>query len=299
LSVSPKKSVRSLGQVFDRVAEAYDAYRWGYPSSLVDRTIERGNLRPGSRVLEIGCGTGKLTEALLERGLRIDAVDPGPKMVDVARRRFAGSDLVSFHVGRFEDVELPDQSFDAAFSATAFHWVDPAVGWSKAAAHLKPGGLLALLSYVSVGDEQSSAAQDNFLRLLRRHAPDVAAEWRQPPDLDVLLAGVEERRSNASQVWDWLLQGGLQRPTMAVAEGSLLFDGVDVASETFTFEETPDELHAHFRTTSIYHRIDPARRAAFEDDERRWIERNGGTARFSLAVLLMMARRRPSVGASD
>lgn len=281
-----------MGQAFDRVAEAYDEARRGYPASLIDRAAEVGRLSADSRVLEIGCGTGKLTEALVARGFRVDAVDPGPNMVEVARRRFAGADDVSFHIGRFENVELPTTHFDAVFSATAFHWVDPAVGWRKAAAHLKPGGLLALLSYINPRDEQSSAIQDQFASLLRKHAPELAAEWRPPLDFDRILAGAHDRRANVSEVWDWLMQGGLQRPSMVVSEASHLFVDVEVSSETYRFEQTADELHAMFRTTATYLRLSVAQREALEADERRWIEDNGGTVRFSLAVVMLTARRR-------
>ena len=128
----------------------------------------------------MGCGTGKLTELLVERGLRVEAVDPGSNMIAVARRRLAGNDAVDFHLGRFEDVDLPGKAFDAVFSATAFHWVEPAVGWAKAAAHLKLGGLLALLSHLTVRDEQSRAGQDEFVALLRKHEPEAAGSGGCP-----------------------------------------------------------------------------------------------------------------------
>jgi SAM-dependent methyltransferase len=107
-------------------------------------------------VLEVGCGTGKLTEVLVDLGLHVDAVDPGARMVAAARRRVSRLDRVRFHVDRFEDVALPEEAFDAVFSATAFHWLDSQVSWRKASSHLKPGGLLALLAHTSVRDERSA-----------------------------------------------------------------------------------------------------------------------------------------------
>src|ERR1700741_2434946 len=106
-----ESSVRRFGQVFDQVAEAYDRARPGYPQSLVDRAIERGGLAPGARVLEVGSGTGKLTELLVARGLRVDAVDPGENMIAAAQRRVGATDAVRFHLGRFEDVDLPMDAF--------------------------------------------------------------------------------------------------------------------------------------------------------------------------------------------
>jgi SAM-dependent methyltransferase len=87
------------------------------------------------------------TGALVERELCVEAVEPGCELVEVARRR-VGESSARFHAARFDDVELLDAGFDAVFSPTAFHWVDPAVGWSKAARRLRPGDVLALLTYV-------------------------------------------------------------------------------------------------------------------------------------------------------
>src|SRR3954452_2757787 len=136
------------GLLFDGAAEEYDRVRSDYPAEIVDAACTIAGLEPGSPVLEIGCGTGKLTEALVERSLTVDAVDPGAGMIEVARRRVGSAADVNFLVGRFEDVELPEAPFAAAFSATAFHWVDPALGWSKVAGLLRPGGTFALLTYV-------------------------------------------------------------------------------------------------------------------------------------------------------
>jgi ubiquinone/menaquinone biosynthesis C-methylase UbiE len=291
-AVKSDESVRRFGQVFDQAAEAYDSVRPGYPDSLVDLAIRRGGLDPGSRVLEVGSGTGKLTELLVRRQLNVDAVEPGSNMIAAARKRLGGTDAVTFHVGRFEDVDLPESTFDAVFSATAFHWVDPEVGWAKAASHLNPGGLLALLSHLILRDDQSAAVQDELRAVLFKHAPDVAAGWHPPRELDAVLAGVPGRRGNASDMWDWLISAGQHRVAVPGAAG--LFIDVRVDTEVREVEETADELIAHYRTTSLYHRIDPARRDALERDDRRVVERHGGTIRWSLAVVLMTARRAPA-----
>ena len=97
------------GEVFDGIAELYDARRSGYPSEIVAVAVGLAGLGIGSRVVEVGSGTGKLTEELVACGLRVDAVDPGRKMIELARRRVKESDLVRFHIGRFEEVSLPAQ----------------------------------------------------------------------------------------------------------------------------------------------------------------------------------------------
>src|SRR5215211_6004814 len=94
------------GLAFDRVAEDYERARSGYPPELVDAACETAGLSANSHVVEVGCGTGKLTRALVERGLRVEAVDPGAQLVAIARRHL-GEAAVHFHVSRFEDVDLP------------------------------------------------------------------------------------------------------------------------------------------------------------------------------------------------
>jgi SAM-dependent methyltransferase len=204
LEVGDPEALREFGQVFDDVAEAYDEVRPGYPDELVELAMERGGLEPGSRVLEIGCGTGKLTELLAAHGLDVDAVEPGQNMVEAARRRVGDGASVRFHVGRFEDLELPENAFAAVFSATAFHWVDPAVGWRKSASHLVPGGVLALFTHRGAPDGRSVGVEAEFRALIGKYAPDVADTLPPERDLATIVAGAEDRRGNASEVWDWL-----------------------------------------------------------------------------------------------
>ena len=288
LRVDAPTTRRQFGQVFDGVAEDYDAIRPGYPGELVDEALARGRLGAGARVLEVGCGTGKLTELLAARGLVVDAVDPGPNMIRAAQRRVGDRGNVTFHVGRFEDTDLPAGAFAALFSATAFHWVDPAVGWRKAAVHLRPGGVLALLAHVGVHDERDDGLHEEFVALLRKHAPDVAEGIKPPRDLRTILEGAEERSGNASEVWDWLM--GVQHG-LAVAEAADLFTDVEVSERVEHIEQTADELSAHLRTTSLWFRIDPAHRAEFEAEDRRNVERRGGSVCFTHAAVLMTALR--------
>jgi SAM-dependent methyltransferase len=287
--VDSARSRRRFGHVFDDVAAAYDAARPGYPGELVDVAMERGALRAGSRVVEVGSGTGKLTELLVARGLVVDCVEPGPNMIEAARRRIGATDNVHFHLGKFEDLSLPEQAFAGLFSATAFHWVEPEIGWRKAASHLEHGGLLALLTHVDLRDEHTAEQDEAFRAVLRTHAPELADELPRAQELETLLAGAEERRGNASEVWDWAM-GGYH--AVAVPDAAPLFEDAELTALVSRYEWTADEVIAHLRTTSLYFRIDPARRQAFEDDDRRAIERHGGTLRGSQAAVVMTARRR-------
>jgi ubiquinone/menaquinone biosynthesis C-methylase UbiE len=139
-----RKRREALRSLFDGVAGLYGATRPGYPAEIVDAVCAQAGLGPGAEVLEIGCGTGQLTEDLVGRAFNLTAIDISPAMIEAARSTVADP-LTCFQVCSFEDF-AGSAHVDLIVSATAFHWVDPAVGLAKAARLLRPGGWLALLS---------------------------------------------------------------------------------------------------------------------------------------------------------
>ncbi|MGW6963765.1 class I SAM-dependent methyltransferase [Streptomyces zaomyceticus] len=135
-----------LSQTFDEDAELYDRARPGYPAELFDDLAEFAGVRPGSRVLEVGCGTGQATVPMAERGCRITAVEAGPNMAAVACRNLARiTAAVQVVTADFENWPLPEEPFDAVVSASAFHWLDPTVRMAKAADALLPDGTLCVV----------------------------------------------------------------------------------------------------------------------------------------------------------
>jgi SAM-dependent methyltransferase len=171
------------GIVFDTVAELYDRVRPGYPEAVFDDITELGGLAPGSRVVEVGPGTGQATRSLLRRGWSVTAIEPGPSLAAVAAERFADDPNVSITVSRFEDWTPPtDRRYDAVFSATAWHWIDPAQRYRKAASMLRPAGALAIIETHHVcppdGDRFFAEIQDVYDEIGESGPPDGPA----PPD---------------------------------------------------------------------------------------------------------------------
>ncbi|TAK57443.1 MAG: class I SAM-dependent methyltransferase [Dehalococcoidia bacterium] len=142
--------------LFDTVAELYDRARPAYPAEVFDDVAELAGLREGAHVLEIGCGTGQATVPLARRGYRITAVELGANLAEVARRNLAAYPDVQVVAGAFEDWPLPDEPFDLAFAATAFHWLEAAPALRKIASALRPGGSVAILSGGHVAGGTSS-----------------------------------------------------------------------------------------------------------------------------------------------
>ncbi len=279
---------RRYGTVFNAVAEQYARHRPTYPDELIDRACEQATAGTGAAVLEIGCGTGQLTRGLLERGVRVTALDPGERMIEQARARLDGIGDVEFVNARLEDASLPDEHYRAVFSASAIHWIDPDVSWRKAADALVDGGTLALLSYFGLEDPRSAADQRALRAAIARLAPELAADLPTYRDLDSVLAGVAQRRENVSGVWGWLGSYELAR-----AYAARLFDDVQVAVVPRLVEHEPEELNALLGTMSFWARRSQRQRDELAAENHALHRRLGRPIRSSISACLVTAHRLP------
>jgi SAM-dependent methyltransferase len=179
-----------LRDTFDEAPELYDRVRPSYPEAVFDDLVALARLAPGARLLELGCGTGQATLPLARRGYEITAVELGPGLATVARRRLADFPGVRVVRAAFEDWPLPVEPFDAVVAATSFHWMDPAMRVAKASDALRPGGALAVISthHVAGGDAAFFAEVQHCYE---RFMPGTPAGLRLPAAADV-PSGAEE-----------------------------------------------------------------------------------------------------------
>jgi SAM-dependent methyltransferase len=151
---------------FDRVATEYDAARPGYPEAVYDRILEFGSLPPETKVLEVGLGTGKATLPLAQRGFEIHGIEPGADLAAIARRNLAPFPRVTIATTTFEASTIEREAFGLAFSAQAFHWLEPELRLDRFAEALPAHGVLAVFGnvpHVPAGllrDELDEAYQD-------------------------------------------------------------------------------------------------------------------------------------------
>jgi len=122
---------------FGTLAEVYERVRPGYPPEAVDWALPAS----AHRVLDVGTGTGKLSDALLATGREVTAVDPDPGMLAVLAAKHPG---VPTLVGPAEHLPVADASADAVTFGQSWHWVDPARGSVEVARVLRPGGWYAV-----------------------------------------------------------------------------------------------------------------------------------------------------------
>ena len=105
------------------------------------------------RVLDIGCGTGNTAMAAARRRAEVTAVDPVPKLLQVARERAAIDNFdIQWQEGAAEALPFEDASFDLALSTFGMIFsTDPAKAVAEAARVLAPGGRLVLTSWTEGG----------------------------------------------------------------------------------------------------------------------------------------------------
>jgi SAM-dependent methyltransferase len=155
---------------FDRVAPLYERIRPAYPPALFDDLAELAGIGPGCRVLEIGCGTGQATVELARRGCDVLAVELGARLAEVAAARLADTS-VRIEVADFDRWDATEHDFDVVFSATAFHWLDPATRFERTAALLRPGGVLATVTTEHIAGGTAQFFRDAQV-CYKRYYPD-------------------------------------------------------------------------------------------------------------------------------
>ena len=149
---------------FGTVAASYDRGRPTYPREAVAWALGERPLR----VLELGAGTGKLTEVLVGLGHDVFATEPDERMLDVLSAKLPD---VRATLGGAEQIPVGDQQFDVVIAGQAFDWFDQAAALPEISRVLAPGGRLVLLWNERDESDAFTAAYGEVLRT----GPDAAA----------------------------------------------------------------------------------------------------------------------------
>jgi SAM-dependent methyltransferase len=161
---------------FGAFASTYDAVRPEWPGETISWLI--GGRPSGSRVLDLGAGTGKGTRTLVDLGLQATAVDPSEGMLDTLRAAVPEARAL---LGDAESIPLPDNGFDAVVSLQAWHWFDSPVAGVECARVLAPGGSLGIgwhvrderVPWVAALSDAAGRREDPGADLRGARAPDV------------------------------------------------------------------------------------------------------------------------------
>ena len=142
-----------LKQSFDEVALLYNAVRPRYPEELFSTLIDITQLHTDSTLLEIGAGTGQATKPLARKGFQITAVELGHSLAQVAKSELDDYTNVQVINTSFEKADFLSKTFDLVYAATSFHWIDPAIKYTKTHCLLRDKGYLAVIDTNHISDE--------------------------------------------------------------------------------------------------------------------------------------------------
>jgi SAM-dependent methyltransferase len=158
---------RTRRVTFEEVADLYNESRPSYPDELIEDIIQLSNLKPDGHVLEVGCGPGNATILFAQRGYKLLGVELGERLAQYARQRCASFPNTTIVQSAFENYEVPSHSFDLAFSAEAFHWIPPEIGYPKLMNSLKETGSIALFWHLDIDPqtEWSKAIDELFQKI--------------------------------------------------------------------------------------------------------------------------------------
>lgn len=243
---------------FGTVAATYDEHRPDYSEAAVRWAL---SLAPGTRVLDLAAGTGKLTSVLSRMGVDVTAVEPDEAMLGALRESLPGVQSLS---GSAEDIPLPSGSVDAIVVGQALHWFD-----------------------------MSLAGQEMHRVLV--HGGTVAALWNFDDDRVPWVAGLEAAAENTGGATYTQLQAGDREAHFAELSVPGLFGEVERAEFPHGQRRTAASMTATISTHSRVLMMEPADREHMLSEVRAYLdtcpETSGGEFTMPLVTAVLRAAR--------
>jgi len=165
----------TLAGAFEQSADHYERGRPGYPADAVAVLAGELGIGPGSRVLDLAAGTGKLSRQLIALGAEVVAVEPLPAMRAELHRILPDVELLA---GAAEAIPLPDASVDVVTVAQAFHWFDYPAALAEIARVLRPGGGLAAMWNEADEAEPETKRLFTAVRTVGNRPDTIEVDWR-------------------------------------------------------------------------------------------------------------------------
>jgi SAM-dependent methyltransferase len=256
---------QSRGQSFDAVADAYERMRPSYPPDSIGHLIQRAALSEKSEVLEIGAGSGKATQPLVDLKCSLTCVEPGKALAQILRTRFGQAAIVVENT--FEKFSAASNSFDAIVAAQAFHWLDPQTRFQSCHTLLRSGGTLCLLW------NMSPKSSTPFFSELYEIYDRVALGLREPSFVDAAATSVKV-------------------PSGEEMLGSNLFENGRVDRVPWTASYSADEFLLLIDTFSNHRALDDATRAKLYAEIRKLCRQWNRPVEKEYCAILYTAKRR-------
>jgi trans-aconitate methyltransferase len=227
-------------------AELYDdkhAFVFQYGESV----LELLEVKPGERILDLGCGTGHLTQEIQNHGAEVTGIDASADMIAKAKESYP---RVTFIVADAADFHF-DEPFDAIFSNAVLHWVHKADDAIKCVYDsLKPGGRFV----AEMGGKGNNALiLAATQQVLEKHGyPQLAVKkpWYFP-SLGEYTSKLEKAGFRVTSAYHFDRPTLLQDGRAGVAKwlnmfGDAFFEGIDETEKEQILAEISDLVEPHY-----------------------------------------------------
>ena len=202
---------------FQVSGDSYDRFMGRWSIELAPVFADYGGVEAGQQLLDVGCGSGVLTEELARRvgAKNVAGIDPSP-MLEACAARVPGADL---RQGAAEDLPWPDDAFDAALAQLVVHFMsDPEAGVVEMARVTRTGGVVAACTWDFSGGMKLLGTYWESAKALEPEAESESsafdeagldALWRRAGlgevQVGALVAG--SRYENFDELWETFLLG--------------------------------------------------------------------------------------------
>jgi SAM-dependent methyltransferase len=254
---------------WERAAANYEAC-WGDTDAFVKALLDAAAVRPGSRLLDVACGPGYVSEAAAARGAEPVGLDVAVAMVERARVRCPGLEFV---IGDAQDLPFEDASFDCVtMNFGILHLSRPETALDEARRVLAPGGRFAFTSWVAEGNAVAEIV-------------DAAVEAYAVP-VEVPAGPAFYHFSDHDECRGAMVEAGFDPGSFRMETVTQLWR---LPTAGLLFEA---ELHAGVRTSAVLRAQPPDRleaiRAAFDAGVRRFADGDG----FALPIVARVVAAR-------
>jgi SAM-dependent methyltransferase len=210
--------MKDSSERFTAVADAYDRFRPGYPSAVLDWLVATTDIATGARMADLGCGTGIFSRLVAARGFAVVGIDPNAEMLAVARKAGGGPAYV---MARATCTGLVGGSVHLVTAAQAFHWFPREAALAEVDRILAPGGWACALWNLRV----SSPFNEEYHDLMRTWSTDYRADLSdlhhdpRAPLVDAALPGAVTVEFPAQEALRWDAVIGRVRSMSYVVHG--------------------------------------------------------------------------------
>lgn len=228
----------SPDDTWSAVADDWGRY-WGtFARPAWEPLVRTAGIGTGTRVLDVGCGSGELLEHLQDLDARAVGVDPARRMVELARARAVGADV---RRGDFEQLPFDDGVFDALLAVNTFQLAeDQERALAEAARVLAPGGTVGLAGWAEAARNDLDAINSAL----------AAADGEEPPQDGPLRVAGGLADVLGGSGWTVLDEGVVQVPWTVPDDDGLLRGLLFGEGDATIADLAPDVLDAAapFRT---------------------------------------------------